>query len=178
MRSVQFDTDVCPLPSFRFTGPWGVTPAGGAGAADAVLQPGAVGQRVSLVRRPGRRQTLHACVIVLCGLCLILLHHTGEAASIGGGAGEVLTLRDGRGPATEIRTVLGGCKHLRGALIGRVVRFGVLRDVTTVRGLLGVWGVFSTFLLDLLNVFDTDGAASPGAERTGLFPGRTFPRDY
>lgn len=48
--------------------------------------------------------THHACVIVLRGLCLVLLHHTGEAARVGGGAGEVMTLRDGRGPATEIRT--------------------------------------------------------------------------
>lgn len=134
----------------------------------------------------------HACVVVLCGLCLVLLHHTGEAACIGGGAGEVLTLRDGWGPANEIRTtpwvnhspaqpslisshrtqlyntlpqlwngqrshkhtydqycllytpVLGGCEHLRRALIGRVVRFGILRDVTAVRGLLGIRGVLST----------------------------------
>lgn len=46
----------------------------------------------------------HACIIVLCGLCFILLHHTGEAASVGGGAGEVVTLGDGWGPATETRT--------------------------------------------------------------------------
>lgn len=65
-----------------------------------------------------RRQTLHACVIVLRGLGFILLNDTGEAAGVGGGAGEVVTLRDGRGPAAEIRTVLGGCEHLRRALIG------------------------------------------------------------
>lgn len=178
MWSFQFDTDVCPLPSFRFTRPWGVTTTGGTGAADAVLQPGAVGEGVSLVRRPGRRQTFHACIIVLCGLCLILLHHTGKAASVGGGAGEVLTLRDGRGPATEIRTVLGSCEHLRRALIGRVVRFGVLRDVATVGGLLRIWGVLSAPLLDFLNVFNTNGTASPGAERARLFPSGAFPRDY
>lgn len=90
-----------------------------------------------------------------------------------------MTLGDGWGPATEIRTVLGGCEHLRGALVGRVVRFGVLRDVTAVRGLLGIWGALSAALLvDLLNVFNTDGTASPGAEGTRLFPGRAFPRDY
>lgn len=33
---------------------WGVTTAGGTGAADAVLQPGAVGEGVPLVWRPGR----------------------------------------------------------------------------------------------------------------------------
>ncbi len=33
---------------------WGVTTAGVTGAADAVLQPGAVGEGVSLVWRPGR----------------------------------------------------------------------------------------------------------------------------
>lgn len=118
MWSFQFDTDVCPLASFRFTRPWGAAATGGTGAADAVLQPGAVGEGVSLVWRPGRRQTLHACVIVLCGLCLIFLHHTGEAAGVGGGAGKVMTLWDGWSPANEIRTVLGGCEHLRRALIG------------------------------------------------------------
>lgn len=166
--SFQFDTNVCPLPSLKFTKTWsinvlkvsfmrawiqlvdvcgcskndackchmcltwGVATAGGAGAAAAVLQPRAVGEGVSLVWRPGRRQTLlgtdteerlldtrlsavrmrlglgecahHAGVIVLCGLRLVLLHHTGQAAVIGGGAGEVLTFRDGWGPAAEIRT--------------------------------------------------------------------------
>lgn len=175
--SFQFDADVCPLPSLRFTGPWRAASAGGAGAAGAVLQPGAVVQRVSLVWRPGRRQTLHARVIVLSGLCLVLLHHTGEAASIGGGAGEVVTLGDGLGPATEKRTVLGAGERLGGALIGRVVRFGILRDVTTVRGLLGIEGDLS-LLMDLLNVFDTNGTTSPGAEGAGLFPGWAFPRYY
>lgn len=33
-------------------------------------------------------------------------------------------------------------------------------------------------LLHLLNVFYSDGAASPRAERTRLFPGWTFPWDY
>lgn len=37
---------------------WGVPTAGGTGAAAAVLQPRAVGEGVSLVWRPGRRQTL------------------------------------------------------------------------------------------------------------------------
>lgn len=95
----QFDTHICPLPSFGFARPQG---AAATTAADAVLQQGDEGEGVSLVRRPGRRQTLHACVIVLCGL--ILLHNTGKAARVGGGAGEVMTLGDGRGPATEIRT--------------------------------------------------------------------------
>lgn len=167
MWSFQFDTYVCPLPSFRFTRPWGVTATVGTGGADAVLQPGAVGEGVPLVWRPGRRQTLHARVVVLCGLCLVVLHHTGKAAGVGGGAGEVLTLGDGWGPATEIRTVLCRCEHLRRALIGRVVRFGILRDVPAVRGLLGIWGALSAaLLLDFLNVFNTDRTASPGAERT------------
>lgn len=48
--------------------------------------------------------TNHAGVVVLCGLCLVLLYHAGEAAGVGGGAGEVMTFRDGRSPATEIRT--------------------------------------------------------------------------
>lgn len=48
--------------------------------------------------------THQACVIVLCHLCFILLHHTGKAARIGGGAGQVMTLGDGWSPATEIRT--------------------------------------------------------------------------
>lgn len=34
--------------------------------------------------------------------------------------------------------VLGGYEHLRRALIGRVVRFGILRDMTAVRGLLSI----------------------------------------
>lgn len=81
----------------------GVPTAGGTGGAAAVLQPGAVGEGVTLVWRPGRGQTLlegaqriliprsrlpaprlehgerahHAGVIVLCGLRLVLLHHTG-----------------------------------------------------------------------------------------------------
>lgn len=37
---------------------WGVTATVGTGGADAVLQPGAVGEGVPLVWRPGRRQTL------------------------------------------------------------------------------------------------------------------------
>lgn len=37
---------------------WGVTTTGGTGAAVAVLQPRAVGEGVSLVRRAGRRQAL------------------------------------------------------------------------------------------------------------------------
>lgn len=40
--------------------------------------------------------------------------------------------------------VLGGCEHLRRALIGGVVRFGILRDMTAVGGLLGIWAVLST----------------------------------
>lgn len=88
--SFQFDTNVCPLPTLKFTNTWsiialkqsfmggclwmpcsrreaskwrtcltwGVPTAGGAGAAAAVLQPRAVGEGVSLVWRPGRRQTL------------------------------------------------------------------------------------------------------------------------
>lgn len=40
--------------------------------------------------------------------------------------------------------VFGGDEHLRRTLIGRVVGFGILRDVATVRGLLGIWGVLST----------------------------------
>lgn len=44
------------------------------------------------------RHTHHASVIVLRGLCLVLLHHTGEAAVIGGGAGKVVTLRDRLSP--------------------------------------------------------------------------------
>lgn len=39
--------------------------------------------------------------------------------------------------------VLSGCEHLRRALIGRVVRLGILGDVATIRGFLGVWRVFS-----------------------------------
>lgn len=42
--------------------------------------------------------THHASVIVLRGLGLVLLHHTGEAAVIGGGAGKVVTLRDRLSP--------------------------------------------------------------------------------
>lgn len=133
--SFQFDTNVCPLPTFKFTKTWsiivlkvsfvhawiqladvcgchicltwGVTTTGGAGAAAAVLQPRAVGEGVSLVWRPRRRQTLletdtegwlldapfsawrmrmrlepgecahHAGVVVLRVLRLVLLHHTG-----------------------------------------------------------------------------------------------------
>lgn len=37
---------------------------------------------------------------------------------------------------------------------------------------------FSPLLLDFLDVFNTDSAAPPGAERTRLFPCRAFPRDY
>lgn len=37
---------------------WGVTTTGGTGAAHAVLQPGGVGEGVSLVWSPSRRQTL------------------------------------------------------------------------------------------------------------------------
>ena len=59
---------------------------------------------ICLVFIQAERITHHARVIVLSGLCLVLLHHTGEAASIGGGAGEVVTLGDGLGPATEKRT--------------------------------------------------------------------------
>lgn len=36
----------------------------------------------------------------------------------------------------------------------------------------------SPLLLDFLNIFNTDGTASPGAERTRFFPGWAFPRDY
>lgn len=38
--------------------------------------------------------------------------------------------------------------------------------------------VFSPLLLDFLDVFNTDGTASPGAKRTRLFPSWAFPRDY
>lgn len=54
IRSFQFDSDVSPLPPFRFTRPWRAAAAGVTGAADAVLQPGAVVEGVSLVGRPGR----------------------------------------------------------------------------------------------------------------------------
>lgn len=37
---------------------WGTATTVAARAADAVLQPGAVGEGVPFVRRPGRRQTL------------------------------------------------------------------------------------------------------------------------
>lgn len=37
---------------------WGVTTTVGTSSADAVLQPGAVGEGVPLVWSPGRRQTL------------------------------------------------------------------------------------------------------------------------
>lgn len=40
--------------------------------------------------------------------------------------------------------VLGSCEDLGRALIGRVVRFGVLRDVTAVRSLLCIWGILSS----------------------------------
>lgn len=85
---LQLDTNVRPLPTFKFTNTWrkmmsfrhtyiqrvdacgcsvvkrvfphawGVTTTGGTGAAVAVLQPRAVGEGVSLVRRAGRRQAL------------------------------------------------------------------------------------------------------------------------
>lgn len=48
----------------------------------------------------------HAGVIVLCGLSLILLHYTGKAAGVRGGAGEVMSLSNGWSPATNIRTTL------------------------------------------------------------------------
>lgn len=54
MRSLQFDSDVCRLPSVRFTGPWGAPAAGGTGAADAILQPSAVGEGIPLVWRSSR----------------------------------------------------------------------------------------------------------------------------
>lgn len=95
---------------------WRVTATGVTGAAHTVLQPGTVGEGVTLVWRPSRGQTLlkenvcmhvrpgqfktarltrpacddsahHASVVVFRGLCVILLHNTGKAALIGGGAG-------------------------------------------------------------------------------------------
>lgn len=137
--------------------------------------------------------------------------------------------------------VLGGNQNLWRTLIRRVLRFGVLGDVATVRGLLGIWGILSTEervknyfrfqpqtcsiivtnewrsflinvtiwqwmhsdiepiiqmtsllrfnakgffivylppLLDFLNVFYSNGTASPRAERTRLFPGWALPWNY
>ena len=53
--------------------------------------------------------------------------------------------------------VLGGRERFRGALIGGIVRFGVLRDVATVGGLLGIWGVFSTEIKRRINKFRKQG---------------------
>lgn len=47
---LQFNADFCSLPILPRSR--GVSSAGGAGAAHAVLQPGAVGERVPLVGRP------------------------------------------------------------------------------------------------------------------------------
>jgi len=43
-------------------------------------------------------------VVLVLGLVLVLLHHAGEAAGVGGGAGKVLSLGDGRRPATHRQT--------------------------------------------------------------------------
>lgn len=106
MWSLQLYTDVCSLYPFRFTRPWRAAPAGVARAAHTVLQPRAVGERISLMWGPSRRQTLHPSVVVLCGLGLVLFNYTGEAAGVGRGAGEVMTFSDGRS------SVLGSGEHL------------------------------------------------------------------
>lgn len=111
MRSFQLYTNVCPLYSFNFTRSWGAASTGVASTAHTVLQPRGVGERVSLMRRAGRRQTLHSSVIVLCGLRLVLLYNTGKAAGIGGGARQVMALSNGRS------SVLGSGEHLWRALI-------------------------------------------------------------
>lgn len=51
---------------------------------------------------PLRVSTHLSCVIVL--LSLVFLHHAGEAAGIGGRPRNVLSLRDGRCPATHRQT--------------------------------------------------------------------------
>ncbi len=61
----------------------------------------------------------------------------------------VIDIRDMNVSCHLYTPVLCGCEHLRRTLIGRVVRFGVLRDMTAVRGLLGVWGIFSTVERDM-----------------------------
>lgn len=48
----------------------------------------------------------HASVVVFRSLCVNLLHNTGKAALIGGGAGQVLFLRNGWGSAIKRRIEL------------------------------------------------------------------------
>lgn len=70
--------------------------------------------------------THQSSVVLILGLMLILmlLHDTGKAAGVGGGAGKVLRLRDGRRPATHSQTTHLGHSDLTNTHLTPIPLFG------------------------------------------------------
>lgn len=70
-----------------------------------------IGLKTVLTLDGGVSVSTHLSGVVLV-LALVLLHYAGEAAGVGGGAREVLSLWDGRRPATHGQTTrLGHSEH-------------------------------------------------------------------